>query len=84
MYFNLIKKSNNISHQIMAQTRTDNRRKGRTGVMDSVNFSNPTLKDEGSSDSSDEDEEGANASIIKKVGVNVPPSQTAKDGTPVL
>lgn len=84
MYFNLIKKSNNMNQQIMVQTRSENRRKGRSGVIDSVHFSNAYLKEEGSSDTSDEDEEGANASINKKVGASVPPSQTAKDGTPLL
>jgi uncharacterized caspase-like protein len=84
MYFNLIKKSNNMNQQIMLQTRSENRRKGRTEVIDSVHYSNPTLKEEGSSDTSDEDEEGANASITKKVGVSVPQNQTAKDGTPLL
>jgi uncharacterized caspase-like protein len=84
MYFNLIKKSNNMNQQIMLQTRSENRRKGRTGVIDSVHYSNPTLKEEGSSDTSDEDEEGANASITKKVGVSVLQNQTAKDGTPLL
>ena len=84
MYFNLIKKSNNMNQQIMVQTRSENRRKGRSGVIDSVHFSNPNLKEEGSSDTSDEDEAEASASINKKVGVSVPPSQTAKDGTPLL
>ena len=84
MYFNLIKKSNNMNQQIMVQTRTENRRKGHTGVIDSVQIMNPNLKEEGSSDTSDEDEEAANASIIKKGGVSLPPNQTAKDGTPLI
>ena len=86
MYFNLIKKSNNMNQQIMVQTRTDNRRKGRTGVIDSVHMSNHlTLKEDGgSSDMSEEDEEAVNASNMKKGGVSVPPNQTAKDGTPLI
>ena len=61
MYFNLIKKSNNMNQQIIVQTRTENRRKGHTGMIDSVQMVNPALKEEGSSDTSDEDEEAANA-----------------------
>jgi uncharacterized caspase-like protein len=84
MYFNLIKKSNNMNQQIMVQTRTENRRKGHTGVIDSVQLVNSALKEEGSSDTSDEDEEAANASNIKKGGVSIPPNQTAKNGTTLI
>jgi len=45
---------------------------------------NPTLKEEGSSDTSEEEEEAANASMIKKGGVSLHPNQTAKDGTPII
>ena len=61
MYFNLIKKSNNMTQQIIVQTRTENRRKGHTGMIDSVQMVNPNFKEEGSSDTSDEEEEAANA-----------------------
>ena len=61
MYFNLIKKSNNMNQQIIVQTRTENRRKGHTGMIDSVQMVNPNFKEEGSSDTSDEEEEAANA-----------------------
>ena len=50
-----------MNQQIIVQTRTENRRKGHTGMIDSVQMVNPNFKEEGSSDTSDEEEEAANA-----------------------
>jgi|LauGreDrversion4_2_1035121.scaffolds.fasta_scaffold380185_1 hypothetical protein len=33
LYFNLIKKSNNLNQQIIVQTRAENRRRGRSSMM---------------------------------------------------
>ena len=69
MYFNLIKKGNNLNQQIMVQTRFENRRKGRSLMSyadKSENMSNVALKEEASSDTSDEEGEDQNCSNLKK------------------
>ncbi len=61
LYFNLIKKTNNMNQQIMTQTRSENRRKGRSAIStfsdQGENMSNMNLKvdDGASSDDSSED-----------------------------
>ncbi len=75
LYFNLIKKSNNLNQQIIVQTRAENRRRGRSSMMMLEQNQNMPVKEdaEGSSESSEEEE-----GTIKKGQIS------GKDGPPAI